>query len=280
MNHAGEITPLVGFVRPHVALVTTIAPVHIEYLGSIEAIADAKAEIFSGRRRRRRRRSSIATRRSSSGLPRRRARAGSKCATFGASEGYARLRRCEPGDAGSRLARPLGERELAFELGAPGAHMARERGRRARRRRGARRRCEAAAARRWRISAPQKGRGERFALAGCPAAPSPSSTRATTPTPPRCAPRWRCSARPSPAPAGGASPSSATCWNSALEGAALHAGLAPELERDSVDCCSPPDRSTRALYDAAPPALPRRLGRARRRTSQTPLVAALRAATS
>ena len=35
-------------VRPHVALVTTIAPVHIEYLGSIEAIADAKAEIFSG----------------------------------------------------------------------------------------------------------------------------------------------------------------------------------------------------------------------------------------
>src|SRR5580698_11630518 len=48
MNHAGEITPLVGFVRPHVALVTTIAPVHIEHLGSIEAIADAKAEIFSG----------------------------------------------------------------------------------------------------------------------------------------------------------------------------------------------------------------------------------------
>ena len=28
--------------------VTTIAPVHIEYLGSIEAIADAKAEIFLG----------------------------------------------------------------------------------------------------------------------------------------------------------------------------------------------------------------------------------------
>ena len=48
MNHAGEITPLVAMVRPHVALVTTIAPVHIEHLGSIEAIADAKAEIFSG----------------------------------------------------------------------------------------------------------------------------------------------------------------------------------------------------------------------------------------
>ena len=48
MNHAGEITPLVGFVRPHVALVTTIGPVHIQYLGSLEAIADAKAEIFTG----------------------------------------------------------------------------------------------------------------------------------------------------------------------------------------------------------------------------------------
>ena len=35
-------------VRPHVALVTTIAPVHIEHLGSLEAIADAKAEIFAG----------------------------------------------------------------------------------------------------------------------------------------------------------------------------------------------------------------------------------------
>jgi len=47
MNHAGEIAPLVGFVKPHVALITAIAPVHIENLGSIEAIAAAKAEIFS-----------------------------------------------------------------------------------------------------------------------------------------------------------------------------------------------------------------------------------------
>ena len=48
MNHAGEIAPLARMVRPHVALVTTIAPVHVEHLGSIEAIADAKAEIFLG----------------------------------------------------------------------------------------------------------------------------------------------------------------------------------------------------------------------------------------
>ena len=48
MNHAGEIEPLARMVRPHAALVTTIALVHIEYLGSIAAIADAKAEIFAG----------------------------------------------------------------------------------------------------------------------------------------------------------------------------------------------------------------------------------------
>ena len=48
MNHAGEIEPLSRLVQPHVAIITTIAPVHLEYLGSIEAIADAKAEIFRG----------------------------------------------------------------------------------------------------------------------------------------------------------------------------------------------------------------------------------------
>ena len=48
MNHAGEIAALTRLVRPHIALVTTIAPAHIENLGSIEAIADAKAEIFEG----------------------------------------------------------------------------------------------------------------------------------------------------------------------------------------------------------------------------------------
>jgi UDP-N-acetylmuramoyl-tripeptide--D-alanyl-D-alanine ligase len=48
MNHAGEIAGLTAHVRPHVAVVTTIAPAHIENLGSEEAIADAKAEIFGG----------------------------------------------------------------------------------------------------------------------------------------------------------------------------------------------------------------------------------------
>jgi UDP-N-acetylmuramoyl-tripeptide--D-alanyl-D-alanine ligase len=48
MNNAGEIRALVAQVRPHAALITAIAPAHIENLGSEEAIADAKAEIFEG----------------------------------------------------------------------------------------------------------------------------------------------------------------------------------------------------------------------------------------
>jgi UDP-N-acetylmuramoyl-tripeptide--D-alanyl-D-alanine ligase len=48
MNNAGEIAALTRQVRPHVALITAIASAHIENLGSEEAIADAKAEIFEG----------------------------------------------------------------------------------------------------------------------------------------------------------------------------------------------------------------------------------------
>lgn len=48
MNHAGEIRHLSKMVQPHVAIITTIEPVHIEFFSSVEAIADAKAEIFDG----------------------------------------------------------------------------------------------------------------------------------------------------------------------------------------------------------------------------------------
>lgn len=48
MNHPGEITPLVAMVRPHVAVVTTVAPVHLAQFRDIEEIAEAKAEVFTG----------------------------------------------------------------------------------------------------------------------------------------------------------------------------------------------------------------------------------------
>jgi UDP-N-acetylmuramoyl-tripeptide--D-alanyl-D-alanine ligase len=48
MNHSGEIEPLVKMVRPQVAIITTVEPVHLEFFAGVEAIADAKAEIFEG----------------------------------------------------------------------------------------------------------------------------------------------------------------------------------------------------------------------------------------
>ena len=48
MNHAGEIDYLTRLARPDVALVNNALTAHIGYLGSIENIARAKGEIFSG----------------------------------------------------------------------------------------------------------------------------------------------------------------------------------------------------------------------------------------
>ena len=48
MNHGGEITPLSRMVNPHVAIITNVEPVHLEYFESLSEIAQAKAEIFVG----------------------------------------------------------------------------------------------------------------------------------------------------------------------------------------------------------------------------------------
>jgi UDP-N-acetylmuramoyl-tripeptide--D-alanyl-D-alanine ligase len=48
MNQRGEILPLTQLVKPHAALVTTIAPAHVENLGSLEAVADEKGDIYAG----------------------------------------------------------------------------------------------------------------------------------------------------------------------------------------------------------------------------------------
>ncbi|MBB6249841.1 UDP-N-acetylmuramoylalanyl-D-glutamyl-2,6-diaminopimelate--D-alanyl-D-alanine ligase [Nitrospirillum iridis] len=48
MNHAGEIGPLSRMTRPDIAIITTVEAVHLEFFASVEAIADAKAEIFEG----------------------------------------------------------------------------------------------------------------------------------------------------------------------------------------------------------------------------------------
>ena len=48
MNHAGEIRFLARLAAPDVALINNAGPAHVEFLGSVEAIARAKGEIFEG----------------------------------------------------------------------------------------------------------------------------------------------------------------------------------------------------------------------------------------
>jgi len=124
MNHSGEITPLVGMVRPDVALITTIAPAHIRHLGSLEAIADAKAEIFTGLAP-----DGVAVLNRDAPQFDRLERAartrGAIVRTFGAGEDCdARLIDFAPRGEGSLVRARLACREIEFTLGAPGRHMA------------------------------------------------------------------------------------------------------------------------------------------------------------
>lgn len=125
MNHANEIRPLTQMVRPHVAAITAIAPVHLENLGTIEAIADAKSEIFDGLES-----GGVAI------IPRdtphyirldhaARGSGAGNILCFGEAAGAdARLLSFEPQPDGSLVtADVLGER-LTYRLGAPGRHLA------------------------------------------------------------------------------------------------------------------------------------------------------------
>lgn len=48
MNHFGEISTLVKIAEPEVRVWTNVGPAHLEFFGTVEAIADAKAEILEG----------------------------------------------------------------------------------------------------------------------------------------------------------------------------------------------------------------------------------------
>ena len=125
MNHAGEITPLVDMVRPHVAIVTTVAPVHLEYFASVDAIAEAKAEIFSGLED-----NGVAIIHRDVAqfdllIARAQAATTGNVWSFGLhAEADARLISSERDGDGSRVqARILG-RDITYFVGAPGTHLA------------------------------------------------------------------------------------------------------------------------------------------------------------
>ncbi|MES2441848.1 MAG: UDP-N-acetylmuramoyl-tripeptide--D-alanyl-D-alanine ligase [Pseudomonadota bacterium] len=123
MNHAGELAQLTRLVRPHVAMVTTIAPAHMGFFKDEAAIADAKGEIFEGlepggtaivpfdsaHRDR-----LIAAAKSHAG----------RIVSFGIGEG-ADVRAIETmrtRTGGTFVTARLGDRELSFTLSQPGAH--------------------------------------------------------------------------------------------------------------------------------------------------------------
>jgi UDP-N-acetylmuramoyl-tripeptide--D-alanyl-D-alanine ligase len=124
MNHAGEIAPLSRLARPHVAIITTIAPVHLEFFGTLAKIADAKAEIFLGLEAGG---AAVLDRDNSqfAHLKRRAKEAGvTRIASFGEHDkADARLVKCVlRSDCSTVEAQILGT-PVAYKIGAPGRHL-------------------------------------------------------------------------------------------------------------------------------------------------------------
>jgi UDP-N-acetylmuramoyl-tripeptide--D-alanyl-D-alanine ligase len=125
MNHAGEIAPLTRMVRPHVAVVTTIEPVHIAQFRSILGIADAKGEIFHGMEP-----GGVAVlTRDTPYYDRLAAHAGASQAgriiSFGEHEGAdVRALRIAVGADASDVEATIFGRRVAYRVGAPGRHVA------------------------------------------------------------------------------------------------------------------------------------------------------------
>jgi UDP-N-acetylmuramoyl-tripeptide--D-alanyl-D-alanine ligase len=124
MNHAGEITPLTKLVRPHIAIVTWVAPVHIEFFNSIADIADAKSEIFDGLEQGG---AAIlpADNEQFERLKTRAAAKGANVVSFGESPGAAaRLLRFEAVEEGSAVAADIFGVRFSFLIRARGRHLA------------------------------------------------------------------------------------------------------------------------------------------------------------
>ncbi len=123
MNHADEIAPLSRLVGPHVAVVTTIGPVHTENFADGEAgVAKAKAEIFEGLAPR-----GVAVIPADGPwadfLTDMARLAGARVLTFGSAEGAdARLHGFEPGEEGAVVVASLHGRLLRFPIAQKGAH--------------------------------------------------------------------------------------------------------------------------------------------------------------
>jgi UDP-N-acetylmuramoyl-tripeptide--D-alanyl-D-alanine ligase len=122
MNRPGEIAALSRLVQPHVAVITTIEPVHTEFFESVADIADAKAEIFIGMNG-----GAAVLHRDNAYFPwlaDAAERAGvTRIIGFGAHpEATARLINCEIHASYSRVTAVIEGRTVTYRLNAPGRH--------------------------------------------------------------------------------------------------------------------------------------------------------------
>ena len=123
MNHAGEIAALTRLVRPHVALITAIAPAHIEnFADGIHGIVAAKGEIFEGLEPGGTAIVPFDTPYRDALIGKARAHA-DRVLTFGLDEG-ADVRAIDtvPGPRGTMVTASLGEGTLSFTVNQPGDH--------------------------------------------------------------------------------------------------------------------------------------------------------------
>ncbi len=125
MNHPGEIIPLTGMIRPNVAIITTVEAVHLEFFDSVDQIAEAKAEIFSGLERGG---TAILNRDNTyfEKLARRANEAGAgRVMTFGLHEDAdARLIEHRETAQGSKVWARIDGAAITYDIGAPGRHIA------------------------------------------------------------------------------------------------------------------------------------------------------------
>jgi UDP-N-acetylmuramoyl-tripeptide--D-alanyl-D-alanine ligase len=125
MNHAGEITPLAEMVRPHVAVVTSVEPVHLGHFKSVEEIAEAKAEILKGLVPG----GTAILPRDNAQFPLLRERAaavGAKIVSFGlGEEADVRGLQANLDEKGSSVIAGIGSKRFSYRIGAPGEHYVR-----------------------------------------------------------------------------------------------------------------------------------------------------------
>jgi UDP-N-acetylmuramoyl-tripeptide--D-alanyl-D-alanine ligase len=123
MNHPGELAHLTTLVRPHVAIVTAIAPAHAAFFPDESAIADAKGEIFQGLEP-----NGVAIIPYDSPHRDRLAAAAAphaaRTVTFGIDEGadVRAIEAVKAANGGTFVTARVGERELSYTVSQPGKH--------------------------------------------------------------------------------------------------------------------------------------------------------------